>query len=814
MRIHCECGAKYAFEVPPEQARQPVSFVCPACGLDSSAYVTQLVRQEFGIASTAPGVAPAPEIALPPGGAIVVTSVTATAPPPAPHSPPPASVQIRLHRGGAQPSEAAAPEPEPSFCPKHPGVQTTEQCRVCEKPICPKCMEGLGYVCSPLCRQKADLKGISIPVFAGQRSVREARKWRVVGGITAGAGAVIVALLGFWFWYAWIGSVPRVGFSVRFETPAYSGASVLCGQDQIVFLHGGTLARLDLRLKEQIWSVELVDKNTIAQEVEQTLKSYRAAQQRLNDTNPDADPIKIPSPDKLTKLAERSAAAALELRVVGQNIWVAAPGKLVQHDWATGKAGKEIATRGSFHGLMARGEELLMLEERPDKEIVTHINLATGATREEEIRQLAKAASPNQAGQSRIASTGARTIRKTPAAGLPVGAAGQDGGKPLDPGKVEQEFSQLPLAGRIASPAVLSANRAQERALAEMNGTTDRKPATVEAGSLPADQFVLIPARDGYVQFSARLIEQRMVARQAMKAPLKTSALNGTVNMAATADIANKILNEIQRDRGGATVMEDESRYQVSVRRADGQAAWTAEVIGPPSLFPLRSVNVVTANQKLIVLDKNNQKLWESPLTYNVVGGASDEDAATGGEGPCVERGNTLYVFDQGVLTAFDLKTGNAQWRLPSVGISGLFFDDQGMVYVNSTTAGPESIKYSRQIDVNAKSSGVILKLDPRSGKTLWSRETPSAVAYLSGPYIYTLQSFESYEDAEAGSPYVVQTGLETQPFVRIKRLNPRNGKDLWEHVEQRAPLAVRFDRNTIHLVFKKELQVLKFLSL
>jgi len=246
----------------------------------------------------------------------------------------------------------------------------------------------------------------------------------------------------------------------------------------------------------------------------------------------------------------------------------------------------------------------------------------------------------------------------------------------------------------------------------------------------------------------------------------------------------------------------------------DGKAAWTAEVIGPPALYPLKTINVVTANKQIIVLDRNNQKLWESPLTYNVVGGARDDEVATGGEGPCVERGSMLYVFDQGVLTAFDLKTGSAQWRLPSVGISGLFFDDQGMLYVNSTTAGPDSIKYSRQIDVTAKNSGVILKVDARTGKTIWSRETPAAMAYLSGPYIYTLQSFGSYEDAEDGSPYQVQTGLETQPFLRIKRINPKTGKDIWEHNQERAPLDVRFDKNRIHLVFKKEVQVLKFLSL
>ena len=806
MKIQCSCGAKYAFEVTPEQARQPVTFVCPACGLDASEYVTNLVRQEFGLVGTAPAVAPASEISLPPVPATVPAAVATS---------PPIPVQVRLRRGDSaavEQTEAAVAE---QFCPKHPGVRTTEHCLVCQKSICPKCMELMGYVCSPLCRQKAELKGIAIPVFAGQKSVREARKWRAVGWLATGVGVTVLAVLAVWFWYAWFGSVPHVAFAVRFEKPAYSGASFLCGSDQFVFLHGGTLARHDLKQKQAIWSVELIDQQAIKRQVEQTLKTLHAAQVRLNDTNPDADPIKIPSSEKLAKLAEQAAVASLALRVVGQNIWVGSPGKLTQYDWDTGKAGKEVALGKGFSGVVQRGDDLLLMDNQPGKEVITHLSLATGAVREEEILSAEKTSRPGGAGQIAFAATGGSAAQTAPLAGLPVGAAGQGGNRPLDRGKVEEQASLLSLPAQIALPAVLSANRNQERTLAELNGTGNRKPATAEAAGVVADQLALIPTHDGYVQFSSRLIEQRLVAHQVLKDRPKKSALEGTVNRAATTAIANEILNDMQRDRGAATELAGESRYQVTVRRADGKAPaeWTAEVIGRPSLFPLQSVNVVTANRKIIVLDQHNQKLWESPLTYNVVGGTEHDDVTTGGAGPCVERGDTLYVFDQGVLSAFDLKTGNARWRFPSVGISSLFFDEAGMLYVNSTTAGPESIKYSRQIDLAAGTRGVLLKLDPSSGKLLWWRETRGPLDYLSGPFLYTVQAYRSDEDAEDGSPYLVQTGLETQPFVRLQRLDPRNGKTLWEHFQERAPLAVKFERNTIQLVFKQEVQVLKFLA-
>ena len=45
--------------------------------------------------------------------------------------------------------------------------------------------------------------------------------------------------------------------------------------------------------------------------------------------------------------------------------------------------------------------------------------------------------------------------------------------------------------------------------------------------------------------------------------------------------------------------------------------------------------------------------------------------------------------------------------------------------------------------------------------------------------------------------------------FYRIRRINPRNGKEMWAHYEERAPLDIRFDKNRVHIVFKKEVQVL-----
>jgi len=262
-------------------------------------------------------------------------------------------------------------------------------------------------------------------------------------------------------------------------------------------------------------------------------------------------------------------------------------------------------------------------------------------------------------------------------------------------------------------------------------------------------------------------------------------------------------------------VQEDESRYLATIRRSDIPEVWSGEVIGRPSLHPLTTVNVLTANKTVLVFDKQNRKLWQSTLSHNVSGGygGQDSERATYGLGPCVESKDTLYVIDQGVLTAFDLATGNARWRLPSIGIMGLFFDDEGMIYLNTTTASPDSLKYSNQIDITRKDSYLVMKLEPKAGKVLWTVDVGGLVSYVSGKFIYCVRSYHADDDEESG-PYTMDSIAGRESELVIKRLNPKNGHVMWEHVQKRAPLEVQFDQNTIRLVFKREVQVLRFVAL
>jgi hypothetical protein len=377
----------------------------------------------------------------------------------------------------------------------------------------------------------------------------------------------------------------------------------------------------------------------------------------------------------------------------------------------------------------------------------------------------------------------------------------------MDPAKVAAQAQRLSLPERIALPATLSGNINQQRTLKALDEDT-RGPAALQNATEPEPSFSLIPTKDGFVEFAVKLLEARMVARSAMKSAPAKSALEGNVTAGNSMETSSELLNEMQRSNGGDVVEEDHSRYQVTLRRPGSEAAWSGEVIGPPKLYPLETVNVLASEKLIIVLDKAHKKLWQSALNYNVLGDRSalEEENAVYGQGPCVERKGSLYVFDEGVLSAFDLRTGNARWRLPSVGIAGLFFDDHERMYVNTSTASHEDLKYSRQIDLSRKVSSVVLKLDSRTGKILWSEDSKGLVNYVSGNILLTAQSYMPEERDDA-----VDTGFEKGPWMRIRRINASNGKEVWDHYQERAPLDIAFDKNMIRLVFKKEVQVLKF---
>jgi hypothetical protein len=683
-------------------------------------------------------------------------------------------------------------------------------------------MELFGYVCSPICKAKAASHGIEVPVFAGQKSVVAAKYWRKVTLACGVVGAVIVALLGVWIWYAWFGSYPHVVFSVKFDERSYAGTSKLSGNDQFVFLHGGTLARYDLKTKKPVWTRELIGKDQLKETFDKRMAKLSEIILRARNADPDHVPRMRSQEDVALEVAAELE-SGLHLRVYGQNIWLVKDDKMTRYDWDTGKPGQEIMLPGGYYGAVARGDELLCMDrDASGQPIVTHISLAAGESHAEQLVQPMSAAVTVAAGTP-PAIPSARTpggSPDAPAAGLPTGVPGTDAGKPMDPAKVAAQAQHLSYPAKVALPVTVANDMHQEQIMEALNDSPARsRPVAVPAVPIarPGPRFdnaTFLNGKYGCLQYSVNLLESKFVARKAMKDAPKTSAFDGNATVGNSEAMINETLNEMQRSRGGDMVEENQSRYQVVVHvpDANGVPDWSGEVIGQPTVYLLKTVNVVTGNKTVIVLDKTNKKLWEANLTYNVPHGggeAVDDDETSTGEGPCVERGDALYVFDQAMLTSFDLATGNARWRLPSVGIVGLLFDDKGMMYVNSTSATVENIKYSRQIDISQKTSLVVFKVDPKTGGKLWSVEPGGFISHIAGKLIYTVESYRN--DTDPDDPYALPGQIPSH--VKIQRINPGDGRISWTYAESRAPLDVHFSGNTIELVFRKEVEVLKFLS-
>jgi len=323
MKIQCACGAKYSFEVTPENAAQPVRFVCPACGLDSSDRVNELIRRE--LSTEAIPAAAAPE-------------------PPAVKAP---RLRVALHLEGGAPAPAepsapadAAEPPGVVFCAKHSQEPATEKCLICHKPICPQCMALFGYFCSPYCKSKAEAANLKVPAYAGLAWSVQARFWRrfwrVAGGLAVLGGLALAGLV----WYNFYGALPHAVFSVPFAQRASAGACRLVGADQLVFLHGGTLARCDLKTRQTVWTQELF-----------TQRDVDALAARLSEMQSGEEYRK--SGVQLQAIARQTLEARLTLTVADRAVWVGNAALATRYDWDTGRAVQSVPLLGD--GLAAAG---------------------------------------------------------------------------------------------------------------------------------------------------------------------------------------------------------------------------------------------------------------------------------------------------------------------------------------------------------------------------------------------------------------------------------------------------------------------------
>ena len=616
-------------------------------------------------------------------------------------------------------------------------------------------MEKFGYLCSVQCKHQAEQRGLKVPVYEFQRDYvakRESQTIYLRAGLAVGAA---VLLLGGWIFYSTVLTKPRLAWSVPIPKKNAGLHARFVAPGKVLQVTSEKIALYQVASGKELWSAPLQGASTVTRTRKKSAPTEFPIPGMPSMPNLSV-PVRADSDDD-----DRLDFGGLGfgqnsekyVKIIGDDVWICFGNMVRQFDLKTGAARVTVPYQGQLENFMSDKSGLLVVSaEFPDKKFVTTIEPAAGTHRSEEIK-------------------------------LERG------------GRVFKDVDELP-AGLPPTAAVLLAQ--------EMNGRLSGQ----EGVDRNRTQF--IAAGDNVAELQVKLLEENVVAMDAIKRTTK-SKLNANTTAAGSAGLATEIFNEMKRNSGQGVRWENHSKYQVTMKRrpADGAPDWSGELKGNIELYPLKTVDVLMAGKSILVFDKKNQKIKEHPLTFFVhdrfVGGERRRDDA-----PCVETNNTLYFFDQGVLTAMDLPGGDVRWRLPSVWISRLNFDNKGAVYVETTTAAPEDIEYSQSVAIAQRVKPLLLKVDAKSGKTVWKTEQTGQDCFVAGNYLYVTKVNSGGLDlsSKGGS---LQDGAM---HFRIFRLNPSNGKVVWEYYHKGAPREVDFQDKQILLRYDSELQMLKFMGM
>lgn len=437
------------------------------------------------------------------------------------------------------------------------------------------------------------------------------------------------------------------------------------------------------------------------------------------------------------------------------SIWICLGVRVLRLDRATGEIKQTIAVTGQFESFTPTGSNILVVSARDETtRVAMQIDLASGeaATRDIVVPRSEKHQMPNE---------------------LPPNVQ--------------------PTAGVLLSQA--------------MEDQKFNKP-------LNAMSSEFFSAGDNLVELRVKLLEPKVTYVQSIK-PRGPSHLDGNTTAAtSTADVEEEVFNDIKRSQTGGVKGIDESRYEVKLRRwTDTKPVeWTGDVTGVPAFFPLKTVDLLVAGAWLAVFDKQNRKLFEAKLSYPISDRFGPEKWDRHSV-PALEDNGALYFFDKGVLTAFSLPSGDVRWRATSIGITKIQRDDTGALYVDSTTAAPEDIQYSEEITFE-KAAPDLLKIDPASGKILWQALNLGQECHISGKFLYTSSVNQGGIAMANGLAEALNAPRPEGPvYFHIYRLDPVDGKSLWDFYREEAPKELSFQQDRFLLRFSDRVQVWKFLT-
>ena len=719
IKVTCPCSARFEFEVEPVNGRMPVALACPKCGADATELANAAIRSQTQ-SSPRPGTVAVRVVRVGTPAATTVQPAPQVAPAPAAE---PVTQPVAVAVAPSQSLEEPA-APAVVRCPKHPEELGIAECVVCGKPVCARCMEQFGFLCSVYCQQQAAARKIKVPVYEGQRIRREATERRKGKRLLALAGVLAVLLVVAWGYYRFYASKPRPALAWKPPGKQHVLGAQWVGAEQVAVLADKQLTLLELGGRE-VWT-------TLFQSEDQ---------------------VPSPGPGAMSMSAGDDDSSYFggsgDIVVAGKDLWVVLPKRVTRFDATSGKREQDIPVpQPSMETHLSANAILLVSAGVGEEKILTRIDLA------------ARKASTETVGSGSAPRTRVTPIQRGPG-------------------------------------FVLRADSTERFMREEEQGT--------DVGlKQNGDEF--IPAGPNVAHLATHLVAARVVTREMAQAETKSMLDSGTLRAADSSAAAREFL---KKNDGPEQV--DESTYRVTLSRIFGGSpnSWSADVVGPPSFFALQTVDLLAAGQKLYVFDKNNQKLWEAPLTYPI----SSQFASRFGDAsgpPAIEAGGRLYFWDQGMLTAFELRTGKVQWRLTNVGISDAKLVTGGRLIVSGTTAAPASIPTSRPIEFKFGIQPLTLGVEASGGKVLWQKEGLGEHLHANGEFAYVSRGQISGADIIGA----VWTDEKVPVHHRIHRLDPASGEELWEFYRPRAPRIIEPSRNRILLSYPGEIQVLKFMAL
>ncbi len=797
IKLNCQCGTRFSFDVEPVNGRMPIKVACPSCGADGTEAANELIAK---VAPAEPTAAPKPQFAilLEPAASTGATAPSSLVPEPPKASKPKLRVSGGTHAAPPVASAAAtAPAPAGEMCNRHFDKPASAHCTVCKKPICPECMSVFGYLCSVNCRYQAEQQGIRVPVYKFQKRSVEARQFRKGALITVSVIVVIFGLIAAWYWYDFTGSKPKLNYTLKLGSDRQVHSQFLA-ENQLLIVSSDRAYLHDFKSDKDVWSTDLKDaprpKPQANVSQDDTSASVNAGQAKtatqlarnvsgaLGGRYASATATKTTAAKPAAKVTKAAAATSDDSEpaansdedssfgfnsysdygrphvfVDTENIWVCFNTRLKCLDRKTGEVKKTIPIDGRLVQFTPTDANILLVTApSATHRLLTRIEIPSGNLTTNEVIV-------------------PRPTTKRLKGELPVSVA--------------------PTAN------VLLHQELQDR--------ENYRPQVIQTSS----EF--FASGDNLVELRVRLVTPKSTAVDTMKKKGPT-IINGQLSAStSTKAVAEEIFNDLKRSNTGGFKTVDESTYLVTLRRYSGkdQSDFTNNVIGVPLFFAFKTVDVIVANKHLIGFDKQNKKLFEATLSYGLSDAYLEHDTHTAA--PAVEMDNVLYFYDQGLLTAFELPTGNVRWRLPSAGISSVQADAKGMLYINTSSAAPEDIQYSDQIKMD-KVDAILLKVDPKSGKTIWKSVNHGQQCFFDGKYLFTTSSFIGGLGLGNALRDALDMATSGPSYFHIYRLDPDNGELIWDYGKNKdgTPSEIDFQKNKIALNYGDEVRVLKFLQL